>query len=106
MKLKDWRTQEGRTQQWVADQLNRLAGEEGAGLQASQSAVDRWEKGTIPRRANLTRLAKLTGGKVTIADFYGETGALPRRRARAAAVSIAASRKGAATRRGQREVRS
>ena len=105
MKLKVWRDDNSKTQQWVAGELTRMALAEGDPEGISQSSVDRWEKGTIPRKANVRRLAKLTGGLVTFADFYGAEPEPPKRKPRDRAVSVAASRKAAVSRRSMREVR-
>lgn len=105
MKLKDWREKNSKTQQWVADELTRMAAADGEPEGISQSSVDRWEKGTIPRQAHVRRLASLTAGAVTIADFYGNTPEPPKRKPRDRAVSVAASRKAAAVRRTMREAR-
>lgn len=104
MKLKDWRQTNGKTQKWVADELNKMADAAGDPEQASQSSVDRWEKGTIPRQANMRRLMELTDHAVTFDDFYDD-GVKPKRRARHPLVSSAASRKAARSRRAQREAR-
>lgn len=104
MKLKEWRQQNGKTQQWVADELNKLAASEGDSEQASQSSVDRWEKGTIPRQENMRRLMKLTAHAVTFEDFYDD-GVKPKRKTRDPRISSAASRKAASVRRTQREAR-
>lgn len=93
VKLREWREKAAKTQQWVADQLG-----------VSQSAIDRWEKGAIPRHADMRRLTELTGQAVTVADFYGEDGP-PRRKRRDARIDQQAARKAASVRRTQREAR-
>lgn len=103
VKLKDWRDQNGKTQQWVADELNRMAAEEGdTEPVVSQSSVDRWEHGTIPRQANMRRILSLTGKDVGFGDFFGDEGP-KKRKARDTKISVAASRKGAATKKRQRQ---
>lgn len=102
VKLKQWREQNGKTQQWVADELTRLAEADGHnGERVTDSSVQRWEAGTVPRRQNIRRVMKLTGDAVGFADFYGETGEKPQRQRRATAISQAASRKASAVRRAQ-----
>lgn len=105
VKLKDWREKEGKTQQWVADEINRLAEQAGTAERVGQSSVDRWEKGTIPRQENMRRLVQITGSAVGFADFYGDDGERPKRKPRSVAVNAAAARKAAATARRQREAR-
>lgn len=61
----------------------RLTGRS-SGEKISASMVDRWEKGTIPRRANLRRLTAVTGGLVTFADFYVPVSATDAQRGRGA----------------------
>lgn len=98
MKLKDWRLSKGLTMQAVADAMN-----EGRPLAShvSQSSIDRWEKGTIPRQRNIQRLNVISDGAVAAADFYADT-TKPRRRSRDLAVSVVASRRGWVARRRQR----
>lgn len=106
VKLREWRERNARTQQNVADAINELARDDGADDQATitQGSIDRWEKGTIPRQENIRRVSRLTGDAVSFADFYaGE--APPKRTPRARTVSIAASRKAAATVRRQQASR-
>lgn len=93
MKLLEWREQNGKTQQDVADAVG-----------TSQASVDRWEKGAIPRKAAMAQLVKLTAGAVTYRDFF-EGEAAPKRKSRDPAINTAASRKAAATVRRQREAR-
>jgi hypothetical protein len=102
VKLKDWRGKERKTQQWVSDRLNEMAEAEGDQDRVSQSSVDRWEKGTIPRQANMRRVMKLTDQAVTFADFYGDGGP-PKRKSRDPKISQQAARKAASVRRAQRE---
>jgi hypothetical protein len=61
----------------------------------SQSMVDRWRKGTVPRRRARERILEATGGEVSHADWLDD--ATPRKR-RDPAISSAASRKAARTR--------
>lgn len=105
MKLREWREKNARTQQQVADELNRLATEQDRPDLASitQGYVHRWEQGVMPRQENVRLVVKLTAGEVTFADFYGEEPA--KRRPRARSVSVAASRKAAQTSRRAREAR-
>lgn len=107
VKLREWREQNARTQQDVADAINARIVVQGLGeteARVAQASVDRWEKGTIPRQENIRRLQEITGGAVTFADFYGENDK-PKRTPRARTVSIAASRKAAATVRRQQASR-
>jgi len=102
VKLKEWREQNDKTQQWVADELTRLAEADGhGGDKVTDSSVQRWEAGTVPRRQNIRRVMKLTHNAVGFADFYGETGEQPKRKPRDPAISQAASRKASAVRRAQ-----
>lgn len=98
MKLKDWRLEQGLTMQAVADAMNDGRP---AATHVSQSSIDRWEKGTIPRQRNIQRLNEISSGKVAAADFYDDT-AKPRRKSRDLAVSVVASRRGWVARRRHR----
>lgn len=40
-----------------------------------RAAVSKWEKGSIPRPAIMRRIAEVTGGAVTAADFYAPAAA-------------------------------
>lgn len=102
VKIKQWREEKGLSQQQLADALNELAEKKGWTEPAtSQAGVDRWEHGSIPRQENIRLVGELTGGKVGFGDFLGDDGP-KKRKPRDRAVSIAASRKGAATKKRQR----
>lgn len=59
MNLRKWRQKNGVTQEMAAE-----------ALQVDQSMLSRWERGvTFPSKANLQKVAELTGGKVTALDF-------------------------------------
>lgn len=100
MKLKEYRAKSKLTQAALAQQINNRTN----GEPISQSMIDRWEKGTIPRQENMRRVMEATDHHVTFADFYGETGEAPKRKPRSQDVSVAASRRAAATVRRRREV--
>jgi transcriptional regulator with XRE-family HTH domain len=100
VKLVEFRRKHGLSLAQMAHRLNDQPGL----AKVSVSTVDRWERDTIPRQENMRRLQAATSGAVTFADFYDDTPKPPRRR-RSMAINCAASRKGRATLRRQREAR-
>lgn len=62
MRLAAWRKAEGKTQEWLADQLGCT--------QSYISQIERAEEPIIPRRAVMLKIVRLTGGAVQPNDFY------------------------------------
>lgn len=58
MKLREWREKEGLSQEELA-----------AKLKTTQESVSYWEKDSIPKRATMKLIIRLTKGKVTANDF-------------------------------------
>lgn len=64
MRLREWRRARGLSQRDLAAALSGRFG-----VAILQSHVTRWERGSLPRKAWLVRIAEFTGGRVTANDF-------------------------------------
>ena len=60
MKLKEWRIANRYSQHMLAQLV---------GLKTGKSIYD-YENGTIPKKATIKKIEKITDGKVTLKDFY------------------------------------
>lgn len=72
MRLREWREMNGKTQDWVAEQLTAMFRDDGK--RVAHSTVVRWERGQrVPSTAMMRRIGRLTRGAVTPNDFIDPT---------------------------------
>lgn len=77
MKLAQFRTERGWTQEQAAGELSDfITSSEGVPTEVRQSQWSKWEKGVMPQAKSIERIERFTEGKVTLKDFVSEMGAM------------------------------